>query len=221
MLRLLTFDIGVQLFKVRWLPWGRLDFSDPRYAPSRFRGIIECLEIQEPYLPDRVLRQFGYPQGIPDAPPPPLKVVRPSSTRKTYDVQYPADACQWGADPRPMIELVDAPRTTYPWECDPAYLGWWERMSHPYLDFRSPVQDPAAPVVDALLPPPLPAYLAAVAQNMVADMAVFLQTTPGLSQVVIRQISEWSLQLQGAAPFQPRPIPRGDQQESDDGDDAL
>ncbi|KAL8138680.1 hypothetical protein V2J09_004681 [Rumex salicifolius] len=73
---------------VCWLPWGRLDFDDPRYPPSRFRGILQYLDVQEPYLPDRCLCQFGYPQGLPVVPIPPSNVKRKAINERT-DISDP------------------------------------------------------------------------------------------------------------------------------------
>ncbi|KAL9691688.1 hypothetical protein QQ045_012114 [Rhodiola kirilowii] len=61
-------------------------------------------------------------------PPTPTAAVRDSSLRGTYTVNFPDDACQWGANPRPMIELGDMPDASFPWDCQPEYLNWWEQM---------------------------------------------------------------------------------------------
>ena len=103
-------------------------------------------------MPDRVLRQFGYRQGVPEDPPAPREVKRRVDLR-AYDLQYADELCTWDADPRPTIELQDMIHTTFAWDTDDAYIDWLEQMSHPYVDARSPRQDRPglAPVV-----PPTP-----------------------------------------------------------------
>ena len=63
-----------------WTP----SHSDPRSEVpiSSFHGIIHCRNITEPYMPDRVMRQFGYTQGIPASPLPPKRRRRSGSAHK-------------------------------------------------------------------------------------------------------------------------------------------
>ncbi|KAL9691501.1 hypothetical protein QQ045_011925 [Rhodiola kirilowii] len=191
---------------VCWMPWGQLDFDSPSLAPSRFRGLIECFDIREPYLPDRVMRQFGRMQGIPEAPPTPIAAVRTSSMRVTYIINFPVEACQWGADPRPMIELGEMPDANFPWDCQPEYLDWWEQMSHPYLDFRSPRQDPStpAPVDDDV--PLLPGDLIRVVS---AELRVYAREQPDIPDYIREHLIDFALRMVGARPLRPPPIPRG------------
>ena len=79
---------------VIWMPWGQLDFSSPALSPSLFRGVIECMDVREPYMPDRVLRQFGRVQRIPLERIRPSVVVRPGQLRaKSRTLRYEDDAC--------------------------------------------------------------------------------------------------------------------------------
>ncbi|XP_021760578.1 protein MAIN-LIKE 1-like [Chenopodium quinoa] len=73
--------------EVNWLPYG----ADPalRVPPTLFIGCIQYRNIIEPYMPDRVVRQLGFVQGIPREIIRPEKAKRPTNL-KMYRV-YP-----WG-----------------------------------------------------------------------------------------------------------------------------
>ena len=63
------------------MPFGRhLDF-DGDLRLSRYRGTIRWLFEEEPYMPDRVLRQFGRVQHIPADPIRPAVVLRLKSAK--------------------------------------------------------------------------------------------------------------------------------------------
>ena len=71
-----------------WTPYGQL--AEEVVPISQFRGIIHSLRITEAYMPDRVMRQFGYPQQIPLPLIQPILVKRPpqpSSYRCSYGAQ--------------------------------------------------------------------------------------------------------------------------------------
>ncbi|KAG5528943.1 hypothetical protein RHGRI_029562 [Rhododendron griersonianum] len=59
-----------------------------------YTGCICCMTVEEPYLPDRVLRQFGLVQFVPG---PPLALLRGSrgSTAATYSVVYQYTEALW------------------------------------------------------------------------------------------------------------------------------
>ena len=73
------------------MPFGRdLDFGD-MYRMSTYRGIIQFLGVVEPYMPDRVLRQFGRVQGRPLDVIPPTGGKRLETLQKGYNLQFNAD----------------------------------------------------------------------------------------------------------------------------------
>ena len=72
------------------------------------------------YLPERVLRQFGYVQYIP--PPPPIFV-----TLEVVDEMW----AQWEEHVLEEIELT--PVGADPGECVEGYRAWYIRVSHPYM----------------------------------------------------------------------------------------
>ncbi|KAI8572219.1 hypothetical protein RHMOL_Rhmol01G0181200 [Rhododendron molle] len=80
-------------------------------------GCICCMTVVEPYLPDRVLRQFGLVQFVPG---PPLAQLRGSrgSTAATYSVVYQyTDALwqNWRDDFLHEVKRVPV-RSGVPWE---------------------------------------------------------------------------------------------------------
>ena len=97
------------------MPWGELYFSSSALSPSLFRGVIECMNVREPYMSDRVLKQFGRVQRIPLERIRPSVVVRPGALRaKTRTLRYEEDACHWDDDPQSRIDLAETPAVTDP-----------------------------------------------------------------------------------------------------------
>ncbi|XP_021742776.1 protein MAINTENANCE OF MERISTEMS-like [Chenopodium quinoa] len=71
-----------------WLPYG----ADPalRVPPTLFIGCIQYRNIIKPYMPDRVVRQLGFVQGIPREIIRPEKAKRPTNL-KMYRVDFPTE----------------------------------------------------------------------------------------------------------------------------------
>lgn len=66
---------------VRFMPYeDRFINFDADFQVSRYRGVLSISDIQEPYMPDRVLRQFGRVQSIPMDRIPPTIETRPTGT---------------------------------------------------------------------------------------------------------------------------------------------
>ena len=143
------------MFQVQWFPFARVSFDRPEYAPSMFRGIIQVCDVQEPYLPDRVMRQFRHVQGIPALPPQPIAVTRGFNLRH-YDVIFHSDLLGvWDEDLRPLIQIEDPSATQY-WDVMDDYLDWLDEYSHVLVDPSSTREDRLAgpvhptPSVDTL-----------------------------------------------------------------------
>ncbi|KAI8559227.1 hypothetical protein RHMOL_Rhmol04G0156800 [Rhododendron molle] len=95
-----------------------------------YTGPIRAMSYVEPYLPDRVLRQFGLLQRIPADPIAPLRASR---GQHTYDVVY-----EWteGFCSSPDYHLVPEDKRErtppgIPWVCTEDYLPWLMVFSHP------------------------------------------------------------------------------------------
>ncbi|KAK9115075.1 hypothetical protein Syun_021872 [Stephania yunnanensis] len=57
------------------------------HAMAFYSGTLKYMDVVEPYHPERILRQFGHVQSIPDPPYRPLKAYRGPSALK-YSVKY-------------------------------------------------------------------------------------------------------------------------------------
>ncbi|KAF7143368.1 hypothetical protein RHSIM_Rhsim05G0112400 [Rhododendron simsii] len=96
-----------------------------------YTGCICCMIVVEPYLPDRVLRQFGLVQLVPGPPLAPLRGTR-GSTSATYSVVYEYTDGLWQNWLDHMLhEDKRVPVTLgIPWESHQDYLPWFKRVSH-------------------------------------------------------------------------------------------
>ena len=98
---------------------------------SSFQGCVCFLNIVEPYMPDRVLRQFGYTQSIPTEPIAPIKACRSANIRK-YNVLYPSKESNWAApDGHILSQRQLGERATPPSACTDDYMGWYIAHTHP------------------------------------------------------------------------------------------
>lgn len=82
-----------------------------------------------PYMPDRVMRQFGNVQGIPEDPKPKTRAV---VTREVADERW-ANFDQWLVERGAYITQGE-PDTI------PGYAYWFGRVSHPFIDKANYVQ---------------------------------------------------------------------------------
>ncbi|KAG5535793.1 hypothetical protein RHGRI_023533 [Rhododendron griersonianum] len=96
-----------------------------------YTGCICCMIVVEPYLPDRVLRQFGLVKLVPGPPLAPLRGTR-GSTSATYSVVYQYTDALWQNWHDHMLhEDKRVPVTPgIPWESHQDYLPWFRRVSH-------------------------------------------------------------------------------------------
>ncbi|KAH7858050.1 hypothetical protein Vadar_019523 [Vaccinium darrowii] len=94
-----------------------------------YTGPIRGMSVVEPYLPDRVLRQFGLVQIIPGDPIAPARV---ETGDKKYNVVYTWTDANWTSWEYHVVPEVKRVRTKadVPWECHPDYAQWLSRYSH-------------------------------------------------------------------------------------------
>ncbi|PRQ32170.1 putative protein-serine/threonine phosphatase [Rosa chinensis] len=107
--------------------------AHPLLEITFYTGMLKCLDIVEPYYPDRVLRQFGRVQTIPRNPYTPSRVRRVSDS-KSYKVVYEYFDGLWQRW-RDHV-LADANRSTpvkFSYDCTPEYLSWYQKITHPYV----------------------------------------------------------------------------------------
>jgi len=120
--------------QVNWTPFGVIhpDTVDRRL----YTGLIRYREMVESYNPLRCLRQFGYIQSIPRAPPLPEVAVRGPKPEK-YVVKFPSSFAQsmWNGFPEEhMINLGRRPENTATDDgtvC--GYMEWFRSVSHPII----------------------------------------------------------------------------------------
>lgn len=117
---------------------------------SRFHGTITFMDVSEPYMPDRVLRQFGYIQTIPRPVIRPTRAARPVSARQ-YVVRYQRQESFWEQFTSHLLSAAALGSRAMPaWRCADDYMSWFERISHlrvanPNLlgpDDQMPIQRP-------------------------------------------------------------------------------
>ncbi|KAH6824221.1 hypothetical protein C2S53_001248 [Perilla frutescens var. hirtella] len=102
---------------VVWDPYVKLRDGGERPEVTFYEGCITACDIVEPYLPDRVLRQFG--RGM---------------LASFYE--------QWESH---KLARERQGRVAYPsWACSPDYQQWYEFISHPRVqpEAAAPVVDP-------------------------------------------------------------------------------
>ncbi|XP_028108507.1 protein MAIN-LIKE 1-like [Camellia sinensis] len=73
--------------EVTWDPYRHCRQHHPCHEITFYTGCLKCLDVVEPYHPERVLRQFGRIQTIPPAPLDPVRAVR-GVTAGRYKVMY-------------------------------------------------------------------------------------------------------------------------------------
>lgn len=140
--------------QVCWMPYRGITGHEADIRVSAYRGTIGAIDLFEPYHPDRVLRQFGRWQGIPDPPITPLPGSKRTKTIGAYKLTW--DRAHYGWAQRHA--RIPAPLTALPvgtqslWGTVDEYPGWYARHCHPFVLEASYRQVPSC-----LRLPPLPA----------------------------------------------------------------
>ncbi|GAB2277646.1 hypothetical protein Dimus_039238 [Dionaea muscipula] len=114
---------------VHWTPFGR---SPHLHVPiTLFTGIIHCRHITEPYMSDRVLRQFGLVQIIPFEPFIPKIVYRGHNLMK-YKCVHDQMMRLWSSPEDHLIRPSDKGLWTASFgnEVSPDYRQWYEPRTH-------------------------------------------------------------------------------------------
>ncbi|GAB2268156.1 hypothetical protein Dimus_038697 [Dionaea muscipula] len=106
---------------ITWTPFGS---TPDRAVPiTFFNGIIHCRSITEPYMPDRVLRQFGFVQVPPSDLFQPKEVYRGPEISK-YKCQHDKMRQLWDAWHNHLIKSIamGSRRACYATEVDDDYM---------------------------------------------------------------------------------------------------
>ncbi|XP_028055711.1 protein MAIN-LIKE 1-like [Camellia sinensis] len=97
-------------------------------------GCLKCLDVVEPYHPDRVLRQFGKVQTIPDAPLAPSRGARGNISAR-YTIMYRYLDRIWEVwDNHVLSEQWRSTPVRQSWECVPGYMDWYKNITHLYVE---------------------------------------------------------------------------------------
>ena len=120
-------------FKVNFMPYGELNFEDEDLAPSLFHGVLSCLHDTEPYMPDRVARQFGRVQCVPRDVIALIKAHRRCKLGR-YTVHYDVAMWVWNSLSLHSFSLDELdPETEYPHQCHDDYMDWYKTISHRFV----------------------------------------------------------------------------------------
>lgn len=130
---------------IKFMPYGDrvLDFQG-EFRLSTYRGTIRIGDIVEPYMPDRVLRQFGFVQTIPQERIVPYLEVRPE-TGKGYKVRFHSVEDRWESrhDATSRVSLAGRIPAPDPWTVSADYMDWFSSRCHPFVLPSSAVQIPS------------------------------------------------------------------------------
>ncbi|XP_021720108.1 uncharacterized protein LOC110687784 [Chenopodium quinoa] len=132
----------LHFLQVVWLPYGTVPASDvPRTV---FTGWLRYQDVIEPYMPNRVLRQFGYVQTFPM----PINCLdfayRPADS-KLYKVKWNVSSVEnaWTLYPRDFwLILAEFQRAQHSSDVADGYYDWFTDVSHIFV----------VPAADAVFP---------------------------------------------------------------------
>ncbi|KAJ6828357.1 putative serine/threonine-protein phosphatase 7 long form-like protein [Iris pallida] len=107
--------------------------SYPRDNVTFYHGCIRAFDCVEPYHPDRVLRQFGLLQKIPDFPLIP-SIVRRRNTGHKYNLTCDVLGGYFRFWSSHVLSTEARGRAVNPaWECSDDYMHWYRTFSHPII----------------------------------------------------------------------------------------
>ncbi|XP_028097081.1 serine/threonine-protein phosphatase 7 long form homolog [Camellia sinensis] len=119
---------------VIWDPYHSCRDRHPCNPVTFYHGCLKCLDVVEPYHPDRVLRQFGRVQTIPDAPLAPSRGARGNISAR-YTVMYRYLDRMWEAwDNHVLSAQRRSTPVRQPWQCVPGYMDWYKNIAHLYVE---------------------------------------------------------------------------------------
>jgi hypothetical protein len=124
---------ALEAYDVCWLPYG--PSPQDKCPLTLYYGLIRYLDVVEPYAPDRILRQFGYPQTRPQGMRMPADFGRPADPRGHYFNDYGEFVdLQWmGRRDNGITFGNRSRRVKMPFDAHPDYMDWYRRISHPHV----------------------------------------------------------------------------------------
>ncbi|XP_012855473.1 PREDICTED: serine/threonine-protein phosphatase 7 long form homolog [Erythranthe guttata] len=114
---------------VNWTPFG---VNVSREVEKTFHHrTIRWMDTVEPYMPDRVLRQFGFRQIKPSDPIRPLKGAKMERKLASYKISYEPGDQMWNIPHTHMLSEDYYGHWARPaWESTPEYLPWYLDHTH-------------------------------------------------------------------------------------------
>ncbi|CAI9095132.1 OLC1v1030998C1 [Oldenlandia corymbosa var. corymbosa] len=121
--------------EVKWEPFGP---GQQGIVPRTiYSGWIMYRNFQEPYMPDRVIRQIGYVQNIPRSPMSPDDAFRGPKTTQYFVEHSAVDTLStWRRIPESGCINLGLRHFNFGeiiGECEEGYLEWYMQYSHPFL----------------------------------------------------------------------------------------
>ncbi|KAL2900814.1 Serine/threonine-protein phosphatase 7 long form-like protein [Bienertia sinuspersici] len=118
---------NMKVEKVIWLPYGS-NVAD-NFPLSLYHGCLRYSSTIELYMPDRVLRQFGYVQTPPIAPINPNKEYKPAYS---YSNDYGEGMMSFwdGPSSHCLSEMRLGKMVKDPWDTSSNYMLWFAQHTH-------------------------------------------------------------------------------------------
>ena len=105
----------------------------PFHEVAFYTNCLKCIDIVDPYHPDRVLRQFGTIQAIPFTPLAPVRAYH-ESTANQYHIAYQYLDRVWESWANHLLSpLNSGAPVTQSHDCAHGYIDWYARVSHPLI----------------------------------------------------------------------------------------
>ena len=120
----------IYLLQVVWDPHRHIREDRPFLDIAFYSGCLNCMDVVEPYHPERVLRQFGRIQTIPRAPLAPERATR-GSTAASYRIRYLYHAQEWDRWEDHLLSRASRSHpVTRPTDSVPGFMDWYSRITH-------------------------------------------------------------------------------------------
>ncbi|KAK9169113.1 hypothetical protein Syun_001253 [Stephania yunnanensis] len=124
---------GLRPSEVTWDPYVNHRDNGAVHTMTFYSGTLKYMDVVEPYHPERILRQFGHVQSIPDPPYRPLEAHRGPSANK-YSVKYEFQQDNWERWRNHLLAPeVRGDKAEFEFFVTPDYLPWFLKVSHPVI----------------------------------------------------------------------------------------
>ena len=134
---------NIQVSDVVFSPYDNRRHVRPLIDVCWFSGWLRCGNLKAKHLPERVLRQFKYVQGIPRDP----DVSTPNMNIFEIDRVWAEEM-----DMRLIDENMRGQPVVNAWDNEPGYVLWFYKVSHPKMrPLEAPEDQPRPPELEVLL----------------------------------------------------------------------